>query len=212
LLCNHEIFYEFIPHAEFDQDNPSVLLLDQVEVGIDYVIVISNSSGLYRYILGDVVRFVSVQPYKLKVVGRTQQHINVFGEELMVSNTDRALAKVSTLHKAEVYEYTVAPIFMDYHNAGGHEWLIEFKAEPISVSKFAADLDAKLRELNSDYDAKRYQDMAMKPLVIIPLKRGTIERWQRQNGKYGNQYKLPRLQNNRNLLESILTLEASHLT
>ena len=166
---------------------------------------------MYRYVLGDVIQFVSAWPYKMKVVGRTQQHINVFGEELMVSNTDRAIAEVSRRHNAEVHEYTVGPIFMDYQNAGGHEWLIEFKKAPESLSKYTTDLDYTLRQLNSDYDAKRYQDMAMKSLSIVPLERGIIERWQRKNNKYGNQYKLPRLQNDRKLIESIMTLVASHL-
>ena len=205
LLCDHEIFYEFIAHAQYEQDNQEILLLDEVDVGIDYVIVISNTSGLYRYVIGDVIQFVSIRPYKLKVVGRTQQHINVFGEELMVSNTDSALAEVCKRHGAEVHEYTVAPIYMDSQNAGGHEWVIEFKKEPSSLSDFARDLDSKLRQLNSDYDAKRFRDMAMRPLVIRPVSRGTIEQWQRKHNKYGNQYKFPRLQNNRDLVESLVS-------
>ena len=205
LLCDHQIFYEFIPYEEYKNSNPSVLTVDQVELDQLYVMVITNSSGLYRYVVGDVVEFVSVAPYKLKVRGRTEQYINVFGEEVMLSNTDQALTTVCRRQAAEVRDYTVAPVFMLADSKGGHEWLIEFIKAPENITAFAAELDKALRQINSDYDAKRYKNMAMDPLVITQLSSGTIEKWQRKHKRFGGQNKMPRLKNDRTIVEWLLS-------
>lgn len=206
LLCDHQIFYEFIPYAQLSQEYPDVLLLDEVELGYKYALVITNSAGLYRYKIGDVVQIVSVRPYKIKVVGRTEQYINVFGEEVMISNTDTAIAKTANMHKAEVKEYTVGPIYLSETNKGGHEWAIEFITPPALLHRFAKDLDTMLQSLNSDYAAKRTNDLAMKNLVINAVSQGTFEYWQRRHRKYGKQYKMIRLSNERKVLEEIIAL------
>jgi len=204
LLCDHQIFYEFIPYEEYRVSDPNIFPIEQVELNKLYVMVITNSSGLYRYVIGDVVEFTSIVPFKLKVRGRTEQYINVFGEEVMLSNTDQALSVVCRRHDVEVCDYTVAPIFMQANSKGGHEWLIEFIKAPKSISAFADELDKELRQINSDYDAKRYKDLAMNPLVLTELTSGTIEKWQRKHKRFGGQNKMPRLKNDRSLVEHIL--------
>ncbi len=204
LLCDHQIFYEFIPFSDYLSKEPSVLRVEEVIVSVPYVMVITNSSGLYRYVIGDVVEFVSTRPYKVRVIGRTEQYINVFGEEVMVANTDQAIAQVSKKHQAQINDYTVAPVFMDKSTKGGHEWAIEFIKQPTSIEAFAEDLDRTLRSINSDYDAKRYNDLALKPLIVTALRSGTLERLQRQSNKFGGQNKFPRLSNDRKILEALL--------
>lgn len=208
LLCDHQIFYEFIPFLEYGNDDPTVLIIGDVATNVPYVMVITNSSGLYRYVIGDVIKFVSTQPYKIKVIGRTEQYINVFGEEVMVGNTDQAINEVCRRHEASVRDYTVAPVYMSESHKGGHEWAIEFIIEPKSMETFQTDLDAELRKLNSDYDAKRYQNMAMLPLIVSRLAIGTLEKWQRKHKRYGGQYKLQRLRSDRDLLEQLQAMQA----
>ena len=204
LLCDHAIFYEFLPYGESADDHKNYLTLREVEMDQKYEMIITTASGLYRYAMGDVITFVSTLPYKIKVLGRTQEYLNVFGEELMVANTDQALTTVAERHGAVIQDYTVAPLYMDTTSKGGHQWAIEFLKRPASVMAFSNALDAELRLLNSDYDAKRYKDMAMLPLELIVLEHGSVERWQRQQGKYGRQHKLPRLRNDRGLMEMLI--------
>lgn len=204
LLCDHAIYYEFLPYGESATDNKNYLTLQEVEQGQKYELILTTAAGLYRYAIGDVITFVSILPYKIKVLGRTQQYLNVFGEELMVGNTDQALEKVAQQHGALVQDYTVAPIFMDSVSKGGHQWAVEFIKAPVSFAGFSSDLDKELRKLNSDYDAKRYKDMAMRPLQLVVLEPGSVERWQRAQGKFGRQHKFPRLRNDRKLLEELL--------
>lgn len=207
LLCDHQIFYEFVSMEDLKEDLAEVketLTLSDVEIGKNYAVIITNSSGLYRYLIGDLIEFVSIAPYKMKVVGRTQQYINVFGEEVMVANTDRAISEVCAKHSAVVRDYSVGPIFMESQTKGGHEWAIEFITKPKNISEFQMDLDTKLRSINSDYDAKRYKNMALAPLKISILPSGSIEQWHRNRGKYGGQHKLPRLSNERKVLTELL--------
>ena len=209
LLCDHQVFYEFIPLEALEGEDISdaeALPLWAVSKGQLYAMVITTSAGLYRYRIGDIVEFVSVSPYKIKVRGRVEQFLNVFGEELIVANTDAAIKEASHHTGALVKDYTVAPIFMTSKGRGGHEWAVEFEHQPRSLEDFQNILDEALRQVNSDYDAKRYGDIALSPLKVQVLEKGTVEAWQRQHHKYGRQHKLPRLSSERQLIESLLSV------
>jgi hypothetical protein len=173
-------------------------------VGKNYALVISTNSGLWRYLPGDTVIFTSVNPYRIKVSGRTKQFVNAFGEEVMVDNTDKALAEACLLTGAEVHEYTVAPVYFEGSAQGGHQWIIEFVKEPLDLAAFAQLLDLKLQQINSDYEAKRFRNMAMLPLSIKVVPKGTFHNWLRAKGKMGGQHKVPRLANHRNYIDEIL--------
>ena len=167
LMLDYGIFYEFIPMDTFGTADQRVITLADVEPNKNYAIVITTNGGLWRYLIGDTVRFTSINPYRIRITGRTKHHINVFGEELMVENTDRALAKACELTGAEVMDYTVAPIFMDGKEKGAHEWIVEFGTPPQNVENFRQALDEALQSLNSDYEAKRYNNMTLNPLVLM---------------------------------------------
>ncbi|MEZ4911683.1 MAG: GH3 auxin-responsive promoter family protein [Saprospiraceae bacterium] len=201
LLLDNAIFYEFLPLDEIDTNNPKTLLPHEVELDVDYVIIISTSSGLWRYMPGDVIKFVSKSPYRIKVSGRTKHYINIFGEELMVHNAENAIQKTCSEHHASIVDYTVGPIFMENRAKGGHEWYIEFDKQPLHLDGFAKSLDAHLRQLNSDYDAKRTKDIALQNLVVQPLPKGTFHNWLKSKGKVGGQSKIPRLCNSRQYLD-----------
>jgi len=205
LLTDNGIYYEFIPLEKSGEAHPDTLTLNEVEVGKDYVIVISNSSGLWRYKPGDVVRFTSVAPFRIEVSGRTKHYINVFGEEVMVHNTDYAIKETSAACGGSIIDYTVGPIFME-ENKGGHHWLIEFDQLPENISLFSDTLDQKLRSINSDYDAKRYKDLALAPLKLDVMPKGTFKKWLVNKGKLGGQSKIPRLSNDRNYITELLNL------
>ncbi len=204
LLLDNGVYYEFIPRCEMHQENPQTVPLWEVEAGEDYAMLISTNGGLWRYNIGDTVTFTSVNPYKIKITGRTKQFVNVFGEEVMVDNTDEAVARTCEATGAQVLDYTVAPIFIEGKNKGGHEWLIEFAVEPPDTKKFARLLDKNLQDINSDYAAKRYRNMALKSLTLRDLPRNTFDKWLKSKGKYGGQNKVPRLSNSRKYLEEIL--------
>lgn len=204
LLTNSGVFYEFIPSEEWGKPKPKAVNLSQVELGKNYAIVISTNSGLWRYNLGDTVMFTSIKPPKIKITGRTKQFVNAFGEEVMIDNTDKALSLTCQKHHCAVSEYTVAPVYFDGASKGGHQWLIEFDDEPLDLDQFSVDLDYCLQSLNSDYEAKRYKDMALLPLQIQVLEKGTFHEWLRSKGKYGGQHKVPRLANHREYINDIL--------
>ena len=172
--------------------------------GQHYAPVITTNAGLWRYVPGDTVQFTSTNPYKIKVSGRTKQFVNAFGEEVMVSNTDKALAETCAIVGAQVSEYTVAPIYFEGKSKGGHEWLIEFEREPPDLETFNNLLDNNLQRINSDYEAKRFKSMAMERLCLRLVPRGTFHGWLKAKGKYGGQSKVPRLSNNRQYLDDIL--------
>ena len=203
LLCDHEIYYEFAIVSKTHGGFSKVLSLDEVELNQDYALIISNTSGLYRYIIGDIISFVSINPFKIKLTGRIQQQLNVFGEELSIHNTETALSKVCNKFNCSISNFTVGPIFMSQDKNGAHEWLIEFKDQEPNPSTFAEALDIELRQLNSDYDAKRSYDMVLENLKLTIVPKGTFEKWLRQNSKFGGQNKIPRLQNDRKFIDEI---------
>jgi hypothetical protein len=209
LMLDYGIFYEFIPMDTFGTPNQRVIPLAEVEVNKNYAMVITTNAGLWRYMIGDTIRFTSVKPYRIKVTGRTKHHINVFGEELMVENTDRAIAKACELTGAEVLDYTVAPIFMEGKEKGAHEWIIEFKNTPQNVEGFRKSLDEALQALNSDYEAKRYNNMTLNPLVLNVARPKLFYDWLKEQDKLGGQHKIPRLSNERHYLEELKALQLS---
>ncbi|MBN8691583.1 MAG: GH3 auxin-responsive promoter family protein [Bacteroidetes bacterium] len=203
LMLDYGIFYEFIPVDDLNENNPRTYSLSEVSTGINYAVVISTNAGLWRYQLGDTIRFTNTDPYRFIISGRTKHYINTFGEELMIHNTDQALAMACEKTHAQISEYTVAPVFMNESN-GAHEWLIEFEKEPNNFDYFVHVLDNSLKQLNSDYEAKRYNDYVLKFPVVKQMPKGTFYNWLKLNNKLGGQFKVPRLSNNRTILESIL--------
>ena len=207
LMLDYGIFYEFIPIDTFDTPNQKIIRLADVELFKNYAVVITTNSGLWRYLIGDTVRFTSLNPYRIRVSGRTKHHINVFGEELMVENTDQAIAKACQLTQTEVVDYTVAPIFMNGKEKGAHEWMIEFKQNPKDVVQFQKILDETIQSLNSDYEAKRYNNMTLNPLVINLARPHLFYDWLKERDKLGGQHKIPRLSNQREYLEQLKELQ-----
>lgn len=203
LLLDNGIYYEFIPIEGIEDPYNNIVPLEGVKEGVIYAIVITTPGGLMRYMPGDTISFISTNPYRIKVVGRTAQYINTFGEEVMVSNTDAALAATCKETGAIIADYTVAPRFFDEKQSAGHEWIIEFDNRPDSLAQFENLLDQKLRAVNSDYDAKRYKDLALKQLTIIPAPVGTFHQWLDSKGKMGGQHKVPRLSNKRKYIDEI---------
>ncbi len=209
LMLDYGIFYEFIPMDTFGTPSQRIIRLSEVELHKNYAIVITTNSGLWRYIIGDTVRFTSLNPYRIRVTGRTKHHINVFGEELMVENTDQAIAKACQVMGAEVVDYTVAPIFMEGKEKGAHEWMIEFKENPEDIGQFQKVLDETLQTLNSDYEAKRYNNMTLNPLQLNVARPNLFYDWLKDQDKLGGQHKIPRLSNQRDYLEQLKNLSQS---
>jgi hypothetical protein len=205
LFTDHGIFYEFMPVSEYGKKDPVTVGLPEVEVGKNYAPIISTNGGLWRYLPGDTIQFTSLKPFRIKVSGRLKHFINAFGEEVIVDNTDKAIAIASEKTGAVVNDYTAAPVYFSESSNGAHEWLIEFEKEPESIDSFANELDTALKSINSDYEAKRYKNIALQLPVIHSLKKGTFEEWLRRKGKLGGQHKVPRLSNERNFLEEILS-------
>lgn len=206
LMLDYGIFYEFVPMSEWGSENPSAVTLEGVEEGVNYALVISTNSGLWRYIPGDTVKFTSTKPYRIRITGRTRHFLNAFGEEVIVENSDQAIAEACKATSALFNDYTAAPVFMDGQKNGGHEWLIEFEKEPENKEHFIAILDSTLRSINSDYDAKRAHNYIMKEPVVHFLPKGSFYDWMKSRGKLGGQNKVPRLSNDRSYLEDILAL------
>ena len=207
LMLDYGIFYEFIPMRKRGNPTNEIIPLHQVEKGINYAIVITTNAGLWRYKIGDTIMFTSTKPYRIKVTGRTKHFINVFGEELIIENTDRALKIVSKKTKSEILDYTVAPIFMKRKSKGAHEWIIEFKTPPKDLGYFNELLDNSLKSLNSDYESKRYKNITLNKPVIHSAKKGLFYKWMKQNNKLGGQHKIPRLSNSRDFLEELLKID-----
>ena len=207
LMIDYGIFFEFIPMDEFDSPQPIVVPLWGIETERNYAMVITTSSGLWRYIIGDMVRFTQRNPYKFIITGRTKSFINAFGEELIVDNAEKGLAEACRQTGAEVLEYTAAPVFMDANGKCRHQWVVEFSREPDNLEHFASVLDETLQRLNSDYEAKRYKDITLQRLELIQGRQGIFNDWLRQKGKLGGQHKVPRLCNNRDIIEQVLTIQ-----
>lgn len=209
LMIDYGVFYEFIPMDEFDSPEPTVVPLWGIETGRNYAMVISTSNGLWRYIIGDMIRFTQRNPYKFVISGRTKSFINAFGEELIVDNAEKGLAEACRQTGAEVLEYTAAPVFMDANGKCRHQWVMEFNCEPKDLAEFAFILDKSLQQINSDYEAKRYKDITLQQLEIIKARPGVFNDWLKQKGKLGGQHKVPRLCNNRDIIEQVLTINNS---
>jgi hypothetical protein len=209
LMLDYGIFYEFIPLEDFERENPRTYLLSEVEIGKNYAMVISTNGGLWRYKIGDTVKFTSVSPYRIKISGRTKHFINAFGEEVIIENAESAITKACEATDSIVVNFTAAPVYMSEGRRGGHEWIIEFSKTPENLDHFTAVLDRTLREINSDYDAKRHKDLALVAPKVHCVSEGTFYNWMKQRGKLGGQNKVPRLSNNREFVDDILEMVLS---
>jgi len=206
LMLDYGIYYEFLPMDQFDTDSPITLSLDQVNTEVNYAIVISTNSGLWRYIIGDTVKFTSLNPFRIKITGRTKNFINAFGEELIIDNALNALAIACEKSGAIVNEFTAAPVYLNDNNSASHEWLIEFENIPESIEYFTEILDNALKSINSDYEAKRYHNLILKQPIVKSVPSGTFYKWLKTKGKLGGQHKIPRLSNNREYIDDILNM------
>ncbi|NCD68206.1 GH3 auxin-responsive promoter family protein [Mucilaginibacter agri] len=204
LMLDYGIVYEFLPIEHLGDEHPETLTLDEVEIGKNYALIISTNAGLWRYMIGDTIRFTSLAPFRIQITGRTKHYINAFGEEVIVDNADRAIEEACRQTGAVIQDYTAGPVYFSDKKAGGHEWIIEFEKKPAEFDRFVDLLDETLRKLNSDYDAKRFKDMALHRPVVHVAPCGTFFKWMKQKGKLGGQHKVPRLANNREYVESIL--------
>lgn len=206
LMLDYGIYYEFLPIESIDDEDPQTLDLDQIELHKNYAIIISTNAGLWRYMIGDTVQFTSRYPFRVKITGRTKHFINAFGEEVIIDNAENALTKACAATAAKIKDYTACPIYFKGEEAGGHEWIIEFEQQPINFEQFIDVLDQTLREINSDYDAKRFKDMALKRPLVHNAPKDTFYKWLKEKGKLGGQHKVPRLANNRAYVEDILKM------
>ncbi len=211
LMVDYGVFYEFCPLEALDEagrvmDVSRMVPLDKVEKNRNYAMIITTNCGLWRYVLGDTVRFTSTRPYKFVITGRTKSFINAFGEELIVDNANKGLAEASRATDAVVLEYTAAPVFMDKKGRCRHQWLIEFAKEPNDINAFAETLDSALRQINSDYEAKRFKSITLQRLEVVVARQGLFNDWLKTKGQLGAQHKVPRLSNNRNIIEELLEL------
>ena len=208
LMLDYGIFYEFIPMDTYGSASEKIIPLEQVQVAKNYAIVITTNAGLWRYKIGDTVRFTSISPFRIKVTGRTKHHINVFGEELIIENAEMALKQASKHTQCEIMDYTAAPIFMEGREKGAHEWIIEFKTPPKDLSLFTKSLDSALMDLNSDYQAKRFNNITLNMPKVHVARQRLFYDWLKQKNKLGGQHKVPRLSNKRNFIEELLHLNA----
>jgi hypothetical protein len=210
LMLDYGIFYEFIPSSLISSDSAPAYTLGEVEEGVNYAIIISTNGGLWRYMMGDTIVFTSLNPFRFRISGRTKHFINVFGEEVIIDNADKALETACKETGALIAEYTAGPVFMSTESRGYHEWVIEFETEPADLNAFIDAMDAALKSVNSDYEAKRYRDLNLGRPLCSAVPRGTFNKWLRANNKFGGQNKVPRLSNSREYLEDLLKLAQIH--
>ena len=206
LMLDYGIFYEFLPVEDADQEGARAISLDEVEIGKNYAMIISTNAGLWRYNIGDTVKFTSKSPYRIKISGRVKHYINAFGEEIIIENAETAITRACEMTGAIIDNFTAAPIYLEKGKRGGHEWLIEFKTQPRSLEEFSGVLDETLRKINSDYDSKRAHDLALIAPKIRSMKEGTFYSWMKMKGKLGGQHKVPRLSNSREIVDEILAM------
>jgi hypothetical protein len=206
LFLDHGIFYEFMPIEEYGKEEPQTIGLKDVELGKLYAPVISTNGGLWRYLIGDTITFTSLKPFRIKVSGRLKLFINAFGEELIIENAEKAMAEACKETDAIVIDYTAGPVYFSDNGNGAHEWLVEFEKEPNNIEKFSTVLDEALKKQNSDYEAKRYKGIALREPLVRPLPNGHFNKWLKTKNKLGGQHKVPRLSNDRIILEEILRL------
>jgi hypothetical protein len=208
LYTDHGIFYEFLPVDEYGKPGASTIGLKRVELHKNYAPVITTNGGLWRYLIGDTIQFTSLKPFKIKVSGRLKHFMNAFGEEVIVENADNAIAIASAKTNSLVKDYSAAPVFFTEQNNGAHEWLIEFENQPEDLNRFTIELDEALKSLNSDYEAKRYKNIALRLPVVHSLEKNTFDKWLKSKGKLGGQHKVPRLSNDRKMIEEILAMQS----
>lgn len=206
LFTEHGVFYEFMPIEEYKKQNPVTLGLADVQLHKNYAPVISTTGGLWRYLIGDTIQFTSLNPYRIKVSGRLKHYMNAFGEEVIVDNADHAIALAAQKTNAIVNDYTAAPVYFTESSNGAHEWLIEFDKEPADMQTFTRELDAALKSLNSDYEAKRHKNIALRMPIVKSIPMGVFNKWLHNKGKMGGQHKVPRLSNERSIIEEVLQL------
>jgi hypothetical protein len=206
LMLDYGIYYEFMPMEEEGKEEPQTLSLSEVKTGVNYALIISTNAGLWRYKIGDTIQFTSLNPFRIKVSGRTKHFINAFGEELIIDNADKALKVACDKSGAVIKEYTAAPVYFSGNETGTHEWLIEFEKQPDNLDYFTETLDNSLKSLNSDYEAKRYKNMALRMPLVKAMPQGTFYNWLKSKNKLGGQYKVPRLSNERKYVEEIISL------
>lgn len=206
LFTDHGIFMEFMPIEEYGKPEPHTIGLDKVETGKHYALIISTNGGLWRYLVGDTIQFVSLNPFRIKVSGRLKHFINAFGEELIIDNADHAIAAACAVTGAVVNDYTAAPVYFSEQANGAHEWLIEFEKAPESLEAFVTCLDDSLKKINSDYEAKRHKDMALGRPRVHAVPKGFFTDWLKQKGKLGGQHKVPRLSNDRKHIDEMLRM------
>lgn len=205
LMLNYGILYEFVPVDRMNDPEAVVSLFD-VKPGVNYAMIISTNSGLWRYMIGDTVRFTTTYPFRIEITGRTKHFINAFGEELMIENAEKAIREACLHTTASIVDYTAAPVYMSEAGTGAHEWLIEFDKEPEDIGRFAEVLDNHLKKVNSDYEAKRVGNLTLRFPKVHILPKGTFSRWLKSKGKLGGQHKVPRLSNERKYVEEILKI------
>lgn len=206
LFLDHGIFYEFMPLEEYGKAEPRTIGLKDVEIGQHYAPVISTNGGLWRYLIGDTIQFTNLEPFRIKVSGRLKLFINAFGEELIIDNAERAISTACEITQAVVKDYTAGPVYFSEEGNGAHEWLIEFEKAPVDIQDFTNILDAQLKTLNSDYEAKRYKDIALRQPMVRVMPQGQFNQWLKQKNKLGGQHKVPRLSNDRIIIEEILSM------
>jgi hypothetical protein len=203
LMLDYGIFYEFIPIGPHGEEVDQIVSLDQVMLGVNYAMLITTNSGLWRYKIGDTVKFTSILPYRIKISGRTKHFINAFGEELIIENAEKAISVACIQTNSEIKDYTAAPAYMEGGKKGSHEWVVEFSKAPKDLRIFVEILDRTLREVNSDYDAKRSYDLVLELPQVLVAPKGTFYAWMRARGKLGGQHKVPRLSNNREFIDGV---------
>lgn len=203
LFTEHGVFYEFLPVEQYKSKDAKTVGLGKVIIGKQYALVISTTGGLWRYLIGDTIQFTSLNPYKIKVTGRLKHYMNAFGEEVIVDNSDKAIAIASEKTGCVVNDYTAAPVYFSEQSNGAHEWLVEFDQQPDNLDHFIAELDNALKNSNSDYEAKRHKDIALRMPIVHSLPKGSFNKWLQSKNKIGGQHKVPRLSNERKILEEI---------
>jgi hypothetical protein len=206
LFPDHGIFMEFMPISEYGKKHPETVGLDKVELGKQYALIISTNGGLWRYIVGDTIQFTQLNPYRIRVSGRLKHYINAFGEEVIVDNSDRAITEASRITNAIVSDYTAAPLYFSADGNGSHEWIVEFERPPDSLERFTEELDRSLQQLNTDYEAKRHKSIALRMPAVHQARTGLFADWLKGRGKLGGQHKVPRLSNERTLIEELLSM------
>ena len=204
LMLDYGIYYEFLPMSEWEKEHPTTITLDEVKLNENYAIIITTNAGLWRYKIGDTVTFTTLNPFRIRITGRTAHFINAFGEELIIDNADKALAEACSASGAVVKDYTAAPVYFSGENNGAHEWLIEFEIPPTDINDFSVLLDDALKRQNSDYEAKRYKDKILRLPIIRKMPVNSFYNWMKSKEKLGGQHKVPRLANHRNYIEEIL--------